>query len=68
MIMIRQLQPTSQGLPVELYFFSADTDWKAYEILQADIFDHVIATVNHFGLRIFQLPSDTLNDSLRLAR
>lgn len=67
MIMIRQLQPSSQGLPMELYFFSATTDWKAYEILQSDIFDHVIATVNHFGLRIFQLPSDNPNNYIRLA-
>ncbi len=68
MIMIRQLQPTPQGLPVELYFFSSTTDWKAYEILQADIFDHVIATVNHFGLRIFQLPTDSLSTYCKPSR
>ncbi len=65
MIMIRQLPPSPQGLPVELYFFTAETEWKAYEYIQADIFDHAIATINEFGLRIFQSP--TGNDILRLS-
>lgn len=57
MIMIRQLQPTPQGLPVELYFFTATTEWKRYEYIQADIFDHAIAVVNEFGLKVFQSPT-----------
>lgn len=55
--MVRQLQPTSQGIPLELYFFSTDKQWVAYETLQADIFDYVLAVVPQYGLGIFQLPS-----------
>lgn len=55
--MIRQLQPTAQGLPLELYFFSADTAWVAYEHLQADVFEHIIAIMPEFGLKVFQTPS-----------
>ena len=57
LLMVRQLQPTTQGLPLELYFFTRITSWGAYERLQADIFDHVYATVSLFSLRIFQSPS-----------
>ena len=56
-MIVRQLQPTSHGMPVELYFFSADTDWINYEYLQAEVFDHVIATLHTFGLKAFQSPS-----------
>lgn len=56
-ILVRPLQPTSQGMPIELYFFSADTTWLNYEALQAEIFDHVIAVLNTFGLKVFQSPS-----------
>ncbi len=56
-LMIRQLQPTPQGLPLELYFFSSYTAWKPYEYMQADIFDHAIAVIKEFGLKIFQMPS-----------
>ena len=55
-IMVRQLQPTAQGLPLELYFFSAGTDWVPYEQLQSEIFEHVFAMLPTFGLRIFQSP------------
>lgn len=54
---IRQLQPTAQGMPIELYFFSADTGWLNYERLQAEIFDHVIAMLHNFDLKIFQSPT-----------
>ena len=54
---VRQLQPTAQGLPVELYFFSADTRWLKYEHLQAEVFDHVLATLHRFGLKAFQSPT-----------
>lgn len=56
MVMVRQLQPTPQGMPLELYFFSADRQWVAYETLQADVFDYVMAVVPRYGLRIFQAP------------
>ncbi len=57
LLLVRQLQPTAQGMPVELYFFSADTMWVKYEALQAEVFDHVLAVVHKFGLRVFQSPS-----------
>lgn len=57
LMMVRQLQPTPQGLPLELYFFTRITSWAAYERLQADIFDYVYACISEFGLRIYQTPS-----------
>ena len=56
-IMVRQLQPTDTGLPLEIYAFSSDTSWVNYEALQSDIFDHVFAALPHFGLRVFQNPT-----------
>lgn len=56
-IMVRQLQPTSEGLPLEIYCFANTTVWKDYEAIQADIFDHLIAILPEFGLRIYQAPS-----------
>lgn len=56
-IMVRQLQPTSQGLPLEIYAFSNTTAWVAYEAIQSDIFDHLIAILPEFGLRVYQAPS-----------
>ncbi len=57
MIMVRQLAPTSQGLPIEIYAFSADKRWENYEYIMADIFDHLIAAVRYFDLELFELPS-----------
>lgn len=57
LLLVRQLQPTAQGLPIELYFFSANTMWVKYEALQAEVFDHVLAVINKFGLRVFQSPT-----------
>lgn len=54
---VRQLQPTAQGMPIELYFFSADTRWLKYEHLQAEVFDHVLAMLNVFDLKVFQSPT-----------
>ena len=54
---IRQLQPTAQGIPVELYFFSADPTWLKYEHLQAEVFDHVLAIMHTFDLKVFQSPT-----------
>lgn len=56
-LMVRQLQPTAHGIPVELYFFMDGTDWIKYEHLQAEVFDHVIAVLNTFSLKVFQSPS-----------
>jgi len=55
--MVRQLEATSSGLPLELYFFSNDQNWVNYEEIQADIFDHLFAMVPYFDLRVFQHPS-----------
>lgn len=66
--MIRQLQPTPQGLPLELYFFSADTAWVAYEHLQADVFEHILAVMPEFGLKVFQAPAGTDLSGLTGAR
>ena len=54
---IRQLQPNAQGMPIELYFFSADTAWLKYEHLQAEVFDHVLAMLHTFDLKVFQSPT-----------
>ena len=56
-MLVRQLQPTEHGMPIELYFFSANTAWVKYEALQAEVFDHVLATVHWFGLKVFQSPT-----------
>jgi len=56
-LLVRQLQPGAQGLPLEIYCFSNDTNWTNYEALHADIFDHLIASLPEFGLRAFQEPS-----------
>ena len=61
--MVRQLQPTETGIPMELYFFSAVKDWVPYEGVQADVFDHVLAIIPEFELRVFQNPS---GDDLRI--
>jgi miniconductance mechanosensitive channel len=58
--MVRQLQPTEKGIPVELYFFISNKKWVDYENIQSDIFDHVMAIVPQFQLKIFQYPSSAL--------
>ncbi|MCL7764636.1 mechanosensitive ion channel family protein [Polaribacter sp. Z014] len=59
MIMVRQLVPGTQGIPLEIYAFSSDKRWKNYEYIMSDIFDHVIAAVPYFNLEIFELPSNS---------
>jgi len=59
MVMTRQLPPTAQGIPIEIYAFSADKNWQNYEYIIADIFDHVIASVSFFDLELFELPSNS---------
>ena len=55
--MVRQLQPTEQGIPLELYFFSAIKAWVPYEGVQADVFDHVLVIIPEFDLHVFQNPT-----------
>ena len=54
---VRQLETTEKGLPLQIYVFSNDIDWIRYEEIQSDIFDHLLAVVPEFGLKIFQSPS-----------
>src|SRR5690606_17611696 len=56
-LMVRQLEPTERGLPIELYCFTNTTVWTEYETIQGDIFDHLFSVAPEFGLRIFQNPS-----------
>lgn len=58
--MVRQMEPTATGLPLQLYFFTDETRWKEFEKIQSDIFDHVYAIVNRFGLSIYQIASNPL--------
>ena len=55
--MVRQLQPTETGIPMDLYFFSALKEWVLYAGVQADVFDPVLAIIPEFDLRVFQNPS-----------
>jgi len=55
--LVRQLQPTDKGLPIEVYVFSNDQNWARYEGIQSDLFDHFLAVLPEFDLRVFQLPS-----------
>lgn len=71
--MVRQLQPTDKGLPLQIYVFSNDKRWVEYEKIQSDIFDHILAVAPEFDLRVFQNPSgydvvrllDSLPDRLK---
>ncbi len=56
-LMTRQLEPTPQGIPLEIYAFSSDKRWQNYEYIMADIFDHILAAVPYFGLEIYELPT-----------
>ncbi len=56
-LMVRQLAPTPKGLPLEIYAFTNTTVWAEYESIQADIFDHILAVIDEFGLRVHQTPT-----------
>ena len=56
-LLVRQREPTPDGLPIQIYCFTTTTDWAKYEDIQSDIFDHILAIVPEFGLRVFQHPS-----------
>lgn len=58
MQMVRMLQPTPEGIPVEVYCFTRETDWVAYEAVQGAVFDHLFAVLSDFGLRAYQRSSD----------
>lgn len=57
LLMCRQLAPTAQGVPLEVYCFSRDKKWENYEYIMADIFDHFLAAVTYFDLELFEFPS-----------
>ncbi|HEX5538897.1 MAG TPA: mechanosensitive ion channel family protein [Methylophilaceae bacterium] len=67
-LIVRQLGPGSAGLPLEIYCFTNTTAWIAYERIQSDIFDHLLAIIPEFGLRVFQSPSGIDLQVLREAR
>ena len=54
-MMCRQLEPTSQGIPIQIYAFSKDKEWTKYEALTSDIFDHLLSSVKYFNLECFEL-------------
>ena len=56
-LMVRQLEPTENGLPIEVYCFSNNIEWVEYEGIQADIFDHLLSSISNFNLEIFQNPT-----------
>lgn len=56
-LLVRQLQPTETGLPIEIYVFSKNKEWVEYEAIQSDIFDHILAVIPEFDLLVFQTPS-----------
>tara|TARA_R110000850_G_scaffold80862_1_gene173502 strand:+ start:47270 stop:48595 length:1326 start_codon:yes stop_codon:yes gene_type:complete len=67
MIMVRQLQPTPQGIPLEIYCFSTDKRWENYEAIMSDVFDHVIAAIPYFDLELFEEPTGSdIKDLLKL--
>jgi miniconductance mechanosensitive channel len=63
-LMVRHLQPTEKGIPLEVYCFSKDKKWENYEYIMADIFDHIIASIPYFDLELFEVQhvkADKLN-------
>ncbi len=67
-LMVRQLAPGPEGLPLEIYCFTNTTAWADYEGIQADIFDHLLAIVPEFGLRLYQKPAGSDLANLAVAR
>ncbi|PRY07380.1 miniconductance mechanosensitive channel [Pontibacter ummariensis] len=56
-MMVRQLEPTTTGMPIELYVFTNEVRWEKYELIMADIFDHLLAAVRYFDLQVFEVPA-----------
>lgn len=63
MLMVRHLQPTDKGIPLEIYCFSKDKVWENYEHIMADIFDHVIASIKFFDLELYELDNNITLES-----
>jgi miniconductance mechanosensitive channel len=66
-LLVRQREPGPQGLPLEIYCFTNTTAWAEYENIQSDIFDHLLAIVPEFGLRVYQQPAGSDVASLRVS-
>jgi miniconductance mechanosensitive channel len=64
--LVRQLQPTEKGIPIEIYVFTTTTEWAKFENIQADIFDHILAVIPEFDLRVFQLPNSKTFENIGL--
>ena len=64
-LLVRQLAPGPQGLPLEIYCFTVSTAWGEYEAIQSDVFDHLLAILPEFGLRVFQESSDAMLMAMR---
>ncbi|MEC7262889.1 MAG: mechanosensitive ion channel domain-containing protein [Bacteroidota bacterium] len=63
-LMVRQLEPTPKGIPLEVYAFSSDKRWENYEYVMADIFDHLLAALPYFSLEVFEFPTSiTMDDT-----
>ena len=58
-MMVRHLQPTENGIPLEIYCFSKDKQWANYEHIMADILDHAMASIPYFDLEVFEIISTT---------
>ncbi len=56
--LVRQLDPTEKGIPIQVYVFATTIEWAKYEDIQADVFDHILAVIPEFGLKVFQFPSN----------
>ena len=56
-ILVRQLDPTEKGVPINIYAFANTTDWGEFESIQSDIFDHILSVISEFKLELFQLPT-----------
>ena len=68
-LLVRQLAPSEKGIPLQLYAFTKTTNWVDYESIQADVFDHLLAVIPDFYLKVFQLPSgDDLREFLGLKK
>lgn len=65
-IMVRQLEPTIHGVPLEVYAFSKDKAWENYEYIMSDIFDHIISSVKYFDLHIFEMPSSVSIKNIKI--
>lgn len=55
--MVRLMEPTAHGIPMQLYFFTNDTAWVVYESIQSSVFEYIFAVAPEFGIRFFQLPT-----------